>query len=234
MQNEEKNQQEILDKIKSGKVTMSPLIFLRWHEIFWVLVVLILISLAAYLASFMLFVASTNRLWDLLFFGSLGIKEFMLFFPWLFMFVILLLAWLAERFAWKYSFAYHMPKLYVALASLFFTAIVSLAILNTPFHAKLYESAQNQNLPIAGPMYRFFGQYRPDNFYIGKISHIYSDKFLITLGDGSTVLVNVLVNTRIYGRAIRLGDFVDIFVKENANGLDAIYIKQISSDNIVF
>jgi hypothetical protein len=177
----------------------------------------------------MLFVASTNRLWDLLFFGPLGIKEFVLFFPWLFVFVVLLLAWLAERFAWKYSFAYHVPKLYVALASLFFTAIVSLAILNTPFHSRLYEYAQNQNLPIAGPMYRFFGQYRPGNFYIGEVRHIYSDKFLITLGDGSTVLVNVLVNTRIYGGAVRLGNFVDIFTKENTNGLDAIYIKQIPS-----
>lgn len=230
MQNDEQNQQDILDKIKSGKVAISPPMFLRWQEIFWVLVVLILISLAAYLASFMLFVASTNRLWDLLFFGSIGIKDFVLFFPWLFLFVVLLLAWLAERFAWKYSFAYHMPKLYVALASLFFTAIVSLAILNTPLHSRLYEYAQNQNLPIAGPMYRFFGQYHPGNFYIGEVKRIYSDKFLITLGDGSTVLVNVLVNTRIYGGTIRLGNFVDIFTKENANGLDAVYIKQISSD----
>lgn len=234
MQNEEKNQQEILDKLKSGEVAMSPRIFLRSHEIFWIVVVFILISLAAYLASFMLFVASTNRLWDLLFFGPAGIKEFVLFFPWLFVLVVLLLAWLAERFAWRYSFAYRAPKLYVALASLVVTAIVSLVIVNTPFHSELYESAQTQNLPIAGPMYRFFGQYRPGNFYIGKLSRIYPDEFLITSGDGSTVLVKVLSNTRIYGRTARLGDNLDIFTKETANGLDALYIKQISSDSLGF
>lgn len=220
----DKIQQEILEKIKSGKINASPQVFLLWRDIFWILVVVLLILSASYFASFILFITKINRLWDLLNFGTLGFKDFLLYFPWPFVFVVLLLAWLAERFAWRHSFAYRLPKLYVALLSLILTGVLSLIILATPLHLKLFEFPGIGNLTVSGKFYRFFGEYRPDDFYFGQIIRIYPNQLFLKLQDGRTLTVALSTSTKIYGSEIKTGDLVEVLAK-NDHGLEAAYIK---------
>lgn len=231
---EEKVHSDIISKIKSGEVTMHSRTFLLWRTTFWALAVLLLVAAAAFLVSFVVFILQASGVWDLPGFGLHGTGEFLMYFPWLFIPAVLLFAWLTEVFVRKYSLAYRLPVLYVALGSLVLIGAVSLAVLATPLHQKLFESAENEGLPVVGAMYRFFGQSHPDDFYVGKVASTSPDGCILVMRDGQSVNVAVASSTQMYGGSLRLGDLVEIVGEESSGSVEAVDIKKLPDNRPAF
>src|SRR6185369_15810148 len=99
-------QNEILEKIKSGKVSMQSKNALFWRTVLAVLSIALFALLAIFIASFVVFILKANGNWILPQFGLHGLQEFLLIFPWLFVPAVALFIWLVERFMVRHSSVY--------------------------------------------------------------------------------------------------------------------------------
>jgi MFS family permease len=228
---EEQRQQDIINKIKSGKVEMHSKAYLVWRNTFWILAICLLAAAAVFFLSFLVFIIRVNHLWDLPDFGYHGLREFLTFFPWLFVPAILLFTWLVERFVRQHSFAYRVPVLYVGLVSMVLVISASFAVLATPLHLRLYESAEGEHLPVVGYMYRFFGGMHPDDYYVGQVQTVKDDDCLLLTQQGFPVNIITNPHTQLFGAtSLNPGDTIEVVGEERGNIVEASEIREISPE----
>ncbi len=212
-----KSQEQILGKIKSGEVTMHSRLYLVWRGILWGLALCLLIAAGVFTISFIIFSLRASGVADLPNFGSHGLREFFAFFPWLFVPAVLLFLWLMERFVLNYAFAYRLPVLYSALAIIILVVIGSLAVSASSLHSNLYRSARRQELPFASPLYRF-GMAHPDDFYVGEVTGIKDKTYKILTGENREINIDTTAQTHFFDPGpIKQGDFIEA-VGEEKNG----------------
>jgi hypothetical protein len=217
----------ILDEIKSGKVAMHSKTFLVWRATLWILALCLLAAVGIFIVSFMTFIVQANGSWDLPRFGLHGLREFIAIFPWLFVPALLLFIWLMERFVLHYTFAYRIPVLYSAIIVVFIIVLGSIIVLATPFHRRLYESAQREHLPIAGGIYRFFGNSRPDDFYVGTVTSIDKTTYSLTTPEGQTLSIITNGDTQLWTNSpIAVGDCLEVIGDRQQNSIIAHSIKK--------
>lgn len=221
---------KILDKIKSGQVTQHSRAYLVWRTVLLVLALALLLAAGIFVVSFVVFSLRMSGVWDLPQFGTHGLAEFLLFFPWLFIPAVLLFLWLLERFILRHSPAYRLPVLYSVGAVLVIILGASLLVLATPLHHRLYVSAEHQHLPVAGSMYRFFGQDRPDDLYIGTVASSTGHMYLLQTPDNDNITIITNNDTHwMNHNQLQPGDCVEVVGEEQGNQVIATFIRQPNS-----
>jgi hypothetical protein len=228
-----KFREQVLEKINSGKVSMHSKAYLIWRAAFWILALVILAAAAVFSGSFVIFALRASGVWDLPQFGGHGLQEFLAYFPWLFILAVLLLIWLMEVLARKYSLAYRIPVSYLILTGVIFIAAGSLAVFATPLHQKLYESANEDRLPLVGGVYRFFGQDHPDDFYVGDVQAASGTIYSIVTREGFPATIVANSHTVFSGDPnINAGDCIEAVGEENGNIVNAYNIKKIPASSL--
>jgi hypothetical protein len=232
MEDDQQLNKDILQKIESGKVTMRSRASFTWKTMLWILAFCLLAAAVVFIVSFVVFILRANGNWDLPKFGLHGLVEFLTFFPWLFVPALLLFLWLLEHFILRHSLAYRLPVLYSGGTIILIVVLASLAVLATPLHHRLFEQAQQQQLPIAGGIYRFFGQSRPDDFYVGAVASTTPDSYTIITPAGQKLIINKTATTQIIsGSPIVAGDCLEILGDEGPGGrLVAASIKKTDAN----
>lgn len=219
---------EILQKIKAGEICMKPKNRFMRDLALLISIVILTFILSTILVSYTLFSLYASGHLFLLGFGSKGIYEFILHFPWLLMsadaILIIFLDFLLKRF----RFGYNNPIVYLFLGTLLLTGILGAIINLTAFHRNLLLRAEKQSLPVFGGFYQGLRKSNEETgTYRGRVVSIEGNVFVLRRNNYGTGLdetllrivsqVGVIVNTK-----LRVGD--EVFVAGNiVNGMVEAY-----------
>lgn len=156
--NEENKQQnnikdEILQKIKSGQVSMRPKYYFLIKLVVLAFVTFVTFVLSAVIVSYVIFSIKASGQTNLLNFGPRGFYHFLLALPWLILFIdvflIIVLDWLLKSF----RFGYNSSVLFLLVVTMVSITVLATLINYTSFHRSLLHRAENKNLPLAGGFY---------------------------------------------------------------------------------
>jgi hypothetical protein len=157
--NEENTQQnnvninQILEKIKSGKVNMRPKYYFMLRLVALAVTIFITFLLSAFIVSYVIFSINAGGEINLLAFGPRGLYHFILTLPWLILVVdvllIVFLDWLLKGF----RFGYNSSILFLFVVTMVSITALATLINYTSFHRKLMRRAENNTLPIGGGFY---------------------------------------------------------------------------------
>lgn len=183
MNNENNNfKDELLHKIQCGEIKMRPKAFFVAKVAILIFISVITFIVSVLLVSYTWFVLSASGKLFLLSFGSRGMYEFLLLFPWFLLLIvvglILALDWLIKRF----RFGYHNPALIVFGGSLVVITIFGAVVNMTSFHRNMMRMAEQKNLPI--PMVpAFYSEirktYKDKGVFRGEVVSIATSSFHI-------------------------------------------------------
>lgn len=224
-------QEKILQAIKAGEVTMRP----RWHFVLRSIllgtgVVLVAFTLL-YLMSFIIFVLHRNGVWFVptFGFGFRTLSIFLFSLPWLLILVSLFFIAVLEVLVRQYSFTYRRPLLYSALGIIIFVVLGGFAVAQTPLHSHFFSSAQENNLPFAGGLYRGFGMERVDKVYPCVILQVTDHGFVAKDSGGDQVEVVITPETRFpFGTDFSVGDRVLVIGDRASSTITAAGVRVIS------
>lgn len=211
--NVKKIKDNILTRIRSGRVTMRP----KWHFVLKALLAVVggvlLLFATLYLISFVVFVTRQTGVWFGPGFGSPGFGALLRALPWALILLSLLFVAILEVLARRYAFAYRRPLLYSV------TVIVVIVLvgggLAAPLHRTPFRDAREHRLPMfAERFYRDFGPppLPSRELYRGVVTELVPGGFVLEDFQGATSAVRTTPRTRVIGeKPLAIGDEVIVF-----------------------
>lgn len=171
---------QVLEKIRSGKVHMHPRIYFGLKALALALTTAAVVAASATLVSFILFSIQASGQMYLLGFGGRGLQVFLLLFPWwllaLDIALMLLMGWLLRHF----QFGYRSPLLYLLTGTLAISVIIGFLITITPLHRSLLHQANRGRLPVFGGLYENLRRPpRERGVFRGEVTDIVPDNSFI-------------------------------------------------------
>ena len=199
----------VLSAIEQGKVKMRPKWYFVARAALFTVGVLCAALLLLFVGSFVVFLLHQNGVWFAPAFGRLGVKDFLFALPVVFLFLVIGLVILLEILIRRYAFAYHRPAIYSVVAVVFFLGIGSVAIAQFQLHEMLLMQARNNQLPVAGELYRQFGVPRAEHVTPGIILQRNEGGFIMRDPFGEEYIVIIVPETRLpYGAEFDVADYV--------------------------
>jgi len=212
----------ILEKIKKGKVKMKPKIYFIWRGIFIAFSIIFITLFILYILSFIFFNLRLSGMWYLPRFGFPGFGALLVSSPWVLILIAIALIIILEVLVKRFSFAYRRPILYSILAIIVIVFLASFIIGKTQFHPELFRRAREGRLPVMGEFYRVLGS---DNVHHGMISEITDNGFRIEKLDGQVIDVLITENTRFpSGTDFKQENMVVVFGKRDNGEIKAFGI----------
>jgi hypothetical protein len=187
---------EILEKIKKGKVKMKPRSYFILRTIVFVLGLIFAFLFAIFLASFIVFTLRASGAWYFPAFGFRGLGLFLTSFPWVLLIFAILLIAVLEIFARKFSLVYRKPLLYSILGIVVIIVLIGFAVGQTSMHSQLFRSVQEGKLPIMGLMYKGNLMEPSHNACIGEVVEVTDSGFQVETVKGESV--GVIVSSETY------------------------------------
>ena len=231
MENSNNIKEDILQKIKSGKIKMKPRLFFVIKAGFCILLFLALLILAVYLVSFIVFMMRASGLWFLPGFGFEGFRILFGSLPWILIVVSLALILFSEFFAEHFAFVYKKPMIYSISAILLIVLISGIATAFTPMHAGIFQKVSESNLPLVKPFYDQVSNINPENMHTGIILDINELDFNIQTLDGQNLKVIPCKNGK--GKTPKIlaeGERVVIVGPVKNNTIDCLNILKVADD----
>src|SRR6185437_2652081 len=148
---------QIIEGIKKGNVKMRP----RWYfvllEILTAVALVIILLIAIYLASFIIFVLHQSGAWFVPVFGLAGWYALFNALPWVLILLsaifVVVLAFLGKR----YQFGYQWPLIYSLLGIIFLVAGMCFLFVQTALYNNLFNSTISHQVPLLGEYYPGIG-----------------------------------------------------------------------------
>ena len=170
MNEQEKNLRETIEqKITQGDVTKKT----RWYFIVRRIILIaggvLALCLAIYFGSFMFFLFNDQGIGLLTAFGWEGGLELLGLLPWIIMILIVLIVITIELVGWRFTRLYRQPFIYSIFGLVVVILLASTLIERTHLHRALLESAEHNNLPVAGYFYHQFGHPSAPNVHFGEV-----------------------------------------------------------------
>lgn len=220
--------QKVLEKIKSGKVQMHSRLYFVLKAVFLVLGTVLVFGLAIFLASFILFILRLNGLHFLAGFGMPGLGIFFGAFPWVLAGLTLIFVLVLEIFSERFCFVYRRPLLYSVAGIVIVVLAGGYLIARTEMHSRLWERAEMENLPFAGPMYRLYGDIGTPQFVLGKVVDASGNRFEIQTKRGQLLQV-LLPETAspAFDRDLEKGDMVIVIGQRQGGSITAEGFKKL-------
>ncbi|MDO8524273.1 MAG: hypothetical protein Q7R99_01430 [bacterium] len=131
--------QKVIEKIKAGKVKMKPKALFVFQAIALLFLAIVAMVFAVFGTSFIGFALKVKGYSPFLIAIILAVALFVV------------LAWVLSK---KFPAFYKKPLLLGLTIILISIAMVSLAVFLTPFHQKIMEYVQVNNIPIISPLYQ--------------------------------------------------------------------------------
>ncbi len=182
----EKNelQQQVLEKIHRGKVAPLP----RWYFALRVVgvaaLVLVILALAAFLASGIMFALRESGEQMLLGFGLRGFETFAALFPWTLFAIMVVLVVALEWALRSLRFAYRMPLLYLFGGVVALTILAGMVVDRTPLHATLLSQADEHALPFIGDWYEdIHAKHEDKGVFQGAVQSVATSTFVLVHND---------------------------------------------------
>ncbi len=226
---------EILQKIKKGKVKMRPKVYFALRGVLIALGIIFVTLFVLYLLSFIFFNLRLTGIWYLPRFGFPGLRLLFISSPWALILIAIVLIIILEILVKRFSFAYRRPILYSILAIVIIIFLVSFIIGKTQFHPELFQRAREGHLPIVGDFYQGYGLPGPHDVHHGMISEITDNGFQIEKPDGEVVDIIVTPATNFpSGQDLEKGNMVVVFGKQSDGAMEAFGIVKADNEFRIF
>ncbi len=220
---------EVLNKIRTGNVQMKPKAYFVFKILLVAFVAALMVIVAAWIVSFIVFSLRVSERVVLLGFGWRGIESFFWLFPWrLFLIeivLIVLLNWLLHHF----RFSYRSPLLYSLTGGILLSGVIAIVMNSGSLQENLFQRYQQNNLPLIGGMYEKI--MKPDDkpeILRGMIVDIQHDSLLIKNTDEETALIKVLLpEAAMLNQIFNVGDEVFVAGDLVEDTLHAYGIKKV-------
>ncbi len=219
---------EVLQKIRTGDVHMKSKSYFAWQVIALAFVAALIVIIAAWIVSFIVFSLSISERVSLLGFGWRGIRTFLLLFPWKLALVELVLIaflnWLIHRF----RFSYRSPLLYSLLGGLVLSGVLAWAMHSGSIQQVLLDQHYQNNLPVIGPLYDRLE--RPDDqpdVVRGIVIEIRPREITIKDIDNEILLNVILPEGPPVGPMLLVGDEIFVAGEMTNHGLEAYGFKKV-------
>jgi hypothetical protein len=210
----------IIDAIKSGGVKMRP----RWYfvasNVLAGVAIIIILLIAVYLASFIIFVLHEDGAWFVPVFGLAGWYSLFNALPWVLILLsagfIVLLAWLG----WRYSSrSYQWPLFYSLLGIFFLVSATSFLFVKTSFSEQLFDDPLFVGIPLLNSYYPGIGPFAPNDIHRGTIIQIIPGGVLIQgeFGVTSTILIDKKTSFPV-SSSLNLNDLIVVFGNRSSTG----------------
>ncbi len=221
---------KVLNKIKSGEITIKPKAYFMLKTVFMVTVVLATLLAVSFFVSFTIFSVKESSKLFLLGFGNIGIQIFLETFPWFLMLAAVFLLIIADKLLTYFNFAYRIPLIYILLITVVVVMGVSIFIHKTPVHETIYQEVMENKLPELGIIYK--NAKRPPNdkgVFRGFIASIndnsftmYSDDYDKDKDDGYKTIF-IPNNGAVYISRIYVGEYVLAACSIDSNNRCVLY-----------
>jgi len=208
--------EQVLATIKEGNVKMRSRWYFRLRDILAVMAIVIILLMAVFLASFVIFVLHQDGAWFVPVFGLAGWYALFNALPWVLILLslgfVVVLAILARR----YQFGYQWPLLYSVFAVIFLVTAVCFVFVQTSLYGLFFASSVPQDIPFIGSYYPGIGVLGPENIHRGEIVIATADGFVLLDSSGRVLTVLVGPDTNIpFGASpqavFRPGELVVVF-----------------------
>lgn len=219
---------EVLQKIRTGDVHMKSKSYFAWQVIALAFVAALIVIIAAWIVSFIIFSLSISERAFLLGFGWRGIRTFLLLFPWKLALVelllIVLLNWLIHRF----RFSYRSPLLYSLLGGFVLSGVLAWVMHSGSIQQVLLDQHSQNNLPVIGSFYDRVE--RPDNqpdVIRGMVIEVRMRGLLIQDIDNESLINVILPEGPSVGPRVLVGDEIFVAGEMTKQGLEAYGYKKV-------
>lgn len=223
--------EQILKQISDGQTKMRPrAYFIVRGTLIAVGTVVVTLTLL-YTISLIVFVTQLNGSSELPSFGLQGIAPFIFSLPWILIGACLLALIILELLVHHYAFAYRKPLVYSLVGVFVVTILGSMIVTRLRLHEQLFEFAQEQRLPIAGPFYRNYDRHRARNIYPGIIATLNDNGFNLITRQAETFTIIVNNQTAIpAGWIWHQGDMVVVLGNEDDQIITALGVRPWRSE----
>lgn len=177
-------QENVLEKIHTGNVSMHSRTYFILRTSILILTSLAILSLAFLAFSFVFFNMQENGSQFLLDSNKQGLVALVSLFPWTILLFAIMLLIVLEAVLRTFSFGYRTPLLRAFLWILVIGITGSTLLSLTPLHPMLLTEADNDNLPVIGSLYTQIRNSRQENgIYRGEVTSVTDTAFVISYAD---------------------------------------------------
>lgn len=143
----------VFKKIECGEVSMRPKSFFYFKIALLLGSILFALIISSFLISYIIFSIRAGGQIYLLGYGTRGIYEFFMIFPWVILVIDIALLFFIDWQLKNFRFGYNSPIIYLFLGTFVVMTILGSLINFTSFHRGMMYRAENRKLPIAGELY---------------------------------------------------------------------------------
>ena len=177
-------QKSVLDKIRAGGVPMRSRSYFILRTVLVGLAGAVLLAGAFFALSFVFFSVHESGVRFLLEFGEQGLTAFITLFPWTSLLISLALLVILELLMRQFTPAYRFSLLRIFLWVLVIGVAGGTLLGFTPLHPLLLSAADNDQLPILGPLYEQVHDSHIDRgVYRGNVVSVAESYFIISHND---------------------------------------------------
>jgi len=221
----------VLEQIKSGSVSVTPKWRFTASTIISVAGLIFGFLVVIFTASFLHYSLREAGILDLPTFGGEGLKAFFWALPWIPIIVLIICSLVLEVWLLRYGFAYRRPLLYSTLGIIGCLTVGTVLAAVTQVHEGMFEVAEQDNVPLAKPMYHSFIDIDVPKLHKGMVSKTQSQGFVLRGRGGQVMNVTVTRETRVMPpMEVRVGDMVVVFGEDENGFIRAIGIKHLPDD----
>ena len=227
-------QEQVLEKISTGKVAMQP----RWYFVLkgaLLLSGLVIAALVAiYFLSFVFFALHKTGLAMAPSLGIYGVLFFIVSSPWMLILVVLVFLGILYLLVTSYAFSYKQPLIYSLLGVVLIVIALSSLIQQTAMHERMQRFAEDTRMPAVLPLYRTFSDERPQGMRAGTVTTFTESGFVLTTLKDDVFTVQTTSRTKMPEVMLEIGDGVIVFGKESDGSINAFGVRKIEADGFLF
>lgn len=217
---------KILEKIKTGEVTMVPKWQFVLQTILWILGAVVVAIIAVYLLSFILFMLHRSGILFAPLYGWHGLMLFVVASPWFLLALVGLFLLVLYLLVSHFSFSYKRPLVYSMLGVVLFVIALSSIMQQFSIHERMERFVARHEVPGLSPMYRGVGAHRPEEVTKGTIVSLTDEKITIINDSNKEVTVVLTPETKLPPAIVfEAGDEVFIFGPEEDGTIEAFGIR---------
>jgi len=223
--------EKLLDKIQGGEIKMKSKSYFALRNIAYVISLAVVFGMVFYLTSLIHFVMQSKGLLMLSAFGFRGLGLMFISLPWILVILIVILITLIEVISKHFKFVYRKPLVYSIVLVAVVVLLGSMIVARTRLHYSLSDFVQQKNIPLAGPLYKHYGQMRFKHANFCTAVEINEDNLVVELADGNQVTVSITPRTRIWtDQEIAIGDYLMVAGDIDDGMITAFGIKKIPKE----
>jgi hypothetical protein len=219
----------IIKTIKTGDVKMRPKWYFLLRDILGATAIVIILLIAVYVGSFIIFVLHQDGTWFVPVFGFAGWFALFNALPWVLIVLSCLFVVALAFLVMRYPFSYKWPVVYSFLGIGFLIAAASFLFVQTSFSNTFFSSPIPEGLPFLGEYYPGVGVLSPNNVHRGEIEALTSSGFVVEGFFGTTSTVFIASQTdMMFAGPFEPGDVVVVFGNRSVTGtIQAVGIEKI-------